>query len=282
MDIHFLKADWGIEYLGPLEKRLATIKEAGFDGIECFFVDMNLKEFRKRYQALDMKFVSVVVAPTVEAFRENLKRVLDAEPILINCHGGRDYHSFEESLDFFGQCMDFAKETTKTQVVFETHRRCNLYSPWGTERLLKAIPDLRICGDFSHFTLVSETDMVSSVAPLANEMGMMENMLDPRKLEMMDIAIARTDHLHARVGDLHRPQVADPRIGEGLKWAQHYEKWWDRIVERARAEGREFLTINPEYGPAPYAPCYPDTGEQISSHWELALWAKERLSKRYL
>ena len=281
MDVLFTKADWGLEHLGPLERRLELIKEAGFDGIECFFVDMNLREFRERRQAVGLEYVPCVVAPTVEAFREGLSKVLEAEPMIVNCHGGRDYHSFDESVAFFEQCMEIADRMSPVQVVFETHRRCNLYSPWGTERLLQALPDLRICGDFSHFTAVSEGNMVTSVAPVANAEGMMDQMVDPRKIAMMDMAISRTDHIHARVGDLHRPQVADPRIGEGLAWAEHFELWWDRIIDRAQVDGRDFIAINPEYGPAPYAPCYPDSGKQISDHWELAVWAMHRLRARF-
>lgn len=40
------------------------------------------------------------------------------------------------------------------------------------------------------------------------------------------------------------------------------------------------MTINPD-GPKPYALCYPDTGEQIADHWELAVWAMKRLRACY-
>ena len=281
MQIQFTKADWGLDHLGDLDSRLELVAEAGFDGIECFFVSMDPVQFKDRCQALNLSFTAGLVAPTIDAFRKGLPRVLASGPILINCHGGRDYHSHEESLAYFGECMAIAEGETDVQVVFETHRRCNLYSPWGTERLLNALPALRICADFSHFTCVSETDMETSTAVEPDENGVMAMVPDPRKDQMMDIAISRADHIHARVGDNHRPQVADPRIGEGLKWTEHYEKWWDRIVARARQEGREFLTINPEFGPKPYAPCYPDTNAQIADHWELAIWAMNRLRARY-
>ncbi len=281
MDIIITKADWGMEHMGDLDARLQSIAEAGFDGIECFFVDMEPAKFVDRCGTLGLMYNGGIVAPTVEAFRAELKRTLQCDPKLINCHGGRDYHTHDESIGFFSECMNIADQETDVQVVFETHRRCNLYSPWGTERLLEALPDLHICADFSHFTVVSEGDMTSSVAPEPDTNGMMAQMVDPRKEAMMAMAISRTDHIHARVGDLHRPQCVDPRIGEGLRWTGIYEGWWDRIIERARSEGRPFMTINPEYGPVPYAPSDPITGIAYSDPWDLSVWAMDRLRSRY-
>ncbi len=65
---------------------------------------------------------------------------------------------------------------------------------------------------------------------------------------MMDLAIDRADHIHARVGSAHSPQVADPRVGMGLKWTGLFERWWDRIIEARLKENKPFLTINPEFG----------------------------------
>ena len=281
MDIIITKADWGLERFGDLESRLQVIADAGFDGIECFFVDMPADRFKGRCSDLGLIYNGGIVAPTIEAFRTELKRSLACNPTLINCHGGRDYHSLDESIEFFTECMKIANNETDVQVVFETHRRCNLYAPWMTEWLIDALPDLRICADFSHFTVVSEGDMTTSVSAEPDENGMMAQQADANKARMMEKAISRADHIHARVGDLHRPQCVDPRRGADLAWTELYEGWWDRIVERARSDGRAFMTINPEYGPVPYAPCDPDTLIPYSDPWELAIWAKDRLRARY-
>jgi hypothetical protein len=70
----------------------------------------------------------------------------------------------------------------------------------------------------------------------------------------MQAAIRASHHIHARVGWSHGPQVADPTRGAGLVWTELFEGWWDRIIVNCMAERREFLTINPEFGPPPYAP----------------------------
>lgn len=164
MDIIITKADWGLDHPGDMDRRLNLIAEAGFDGIECFFITMDPARFQDRCDAPDLKFNGGLIAPTVDAFRKGLPRVLQSRSILIDCHGGRDYHSFEKSVAYLRKCMAIAEGESDVQVVFETHRRCNLYSPWGTERLLNELPGLRICADFSHFICVSETDMETSTA----------------------------------------------------------------------------------------------------------------------
>jgi hypothetical protein len=281
MKLMITKSDWGMEYLGDLPQRLREFSDAGFDGVECFFVDIPPARFLELCEETGLDFNAGMVAPTVAAFRKELSRVLLYRPSIINCHGGRDYYDFEQGVEYFQSCMEIAKNETAVQVVFETHRRCTLYSPWGTRRYLEALPDLRICADFSHFTVVSEGNMQTSVASTPDENGMMSIVDDPEKHAMMEIAISRADHIHARVGDLHRPQVADPRTGEGLKWTGLYEQWWDRIIKKRMDEGREVISVCPEYGPAPYAPVDPETGEMHSHPWDLSIWSMNRFRDRW-
>ena len=90
---------------------------------------------------------------------------------------------------------------------------------------------------------------------------------------MMDIAIERTHHIHARL--VIFTARLDPRRGSGLAWTEPYEWWWDRIIETQLAAGC------PEYGPPPYAPADPDTNGPYSHPWDLSLWAMDRLGSRW-
>jgi hypothetical protein len=123
--------------------------------------------------------------------------------------------------------------------------------------------DVVVTADFSHFTNVAENDMRK-----------------PPYSDMMDIAIERADHIHARVGSSEAPQVADPRVGSGLKWTELFESWWDRIVEARLAEGRQWLTVNAEFGPPPYQPAHPD-GAPLSDIWDVCLWTSDRFRDRW-
>ncbi|MBU03331.1 MAG: hypothetical protein CME55_08565 [Halieaceae bacterium] len=292
MEILITKSDWGMDAIPGTPARMEAVKAAGFDGFEAFFLTCDAAEFKDKASELELKHVAGLLAPNPEMFRKGLAQVLERDPILVNCHGGRDYHTHEESLEYFAEVLKIAREETDIPVVWETHRRCNLYSPWATERLLTDLPDLMINADFSHFCVVSEGDMTESTGEPPDSMildtptdptvrppysGLIQMLPDPRKEAMMEIAIKRADHIHARVGDAHRPQCADPRIGEGLKWTKHFEGWWDRIIDHARARGRKWFTICPEYGSVPYAPADPVTNEALSDPFELAVWAKDRL-----
>jgi hypothetical protein len=263
VELKLLKCDWGMEHLGDLRQRLRRYAEAGYDGVECAFIQIPDQEFADLTAELGLDYVAMMFCDDEEQFRQQLAMLRRRRPILINCHPGRDHFSFERGLEFFKRVMDQAREID-CEVVYETHRTRCLYAPWTTRRYLDALPDLRITADFSHFTCVAEG-----------------NLKAPVYAEMMDCAIARAHHVHARVGWAHGPQVADPRVGDGLRWTQHFERWWDRIIEARLAEGRPFLTINPEFGPPPYQPVHPQTGEPLADVWEVCLWMAQRFRERW-
>jgi hypothetical protein len=97
----------------------------------------------------------------------------------------------------------------------------------------------------------------------------------------MDAAIQASCHIHARVGWSQGPQVADPTTGAGLVWTELFESWWDRIIEKCLLEGRESLTINPEFGPPPYAPADPATGKAFIDVGDVCLWMTRRFRERW-
>ena len=263
MELKLLKCDWGMEALGDQRARLRKYAEAGYDGVECAIIEMDPREFADQCAELGLDYVAMLFCDVELAFEAQLEFVKQARPILINCHPGRDRFDFERGLAFFRTVMEMAG-AVETQVVFETHRTRLLYAPWTTARYVEALPGLRLCADFSHLTTVSESDMSHR---------------DYRAL--IDTAIARTDHIHARVGYAHGPQVADPRVGVGLEWTERFEQWWDRIIEARLAEGRPFLTINPEFGPPPYQPIDPRSGEPLADIWDVCLWMTERFRARW-
>ena len=252
-----------MEYMGDMKTRLRNYAGAGYDGVECANIGMDPSEFSEITEELGLDYVAMMFCDTEEDFRQQLDNVKKTKPILINCHPGRDYYTLERAVDFFKNVMEMAQEVD-CEVVYETHRTRIFYSPWNTVRVLEAIPDLYICADFSHFTTVAESDMQRK-----------------EYAEMMDIAISRTHHIHARVGYSHGPQVPDPRIGEGYKWTELFEGWWNRIIAQQAAEGRPFMTINPEFGPPLYQPFHPETREPLADIWDVCLWLTGRFRERW-
>lgn len=285
MKLKLLKCDWGMEHLGDARTRFRTYANAGYDGIEASFVDLDVGEMNDLLQELQLDHVAMVFARDEGEFKEQFTRLGKLEPIMVNCHAGRDHYSFERGVSLFRTVMDMARNELACEIVFETHRQTLLYAPWTTSRYLDAVPDLRLTADFSHFTCVSETGMQmlnhAVPNPAKNDRFMVERKCDPALIGFMEAAIKASRHIHARVGWAHGPQVADPTSGSGLVWTELFEGWWDRIIENCFLEGREVVTINPEFGPPPYAPAHPVSGEAFVDVWEVCLWMTRRFRERW-
>lgn len=252
-----------MEHLGDMSDRLRRYAAADYDGIECAFIHMPPKKFSELTEELNLDYVAMMFCDDEQAFEKQLAVIRKARPVLINCHPGRDYFSVERSIEFFNNVTAMARDIN-VQVVFETHRTRCLYSPWQTAEILEALPDLRITADLSHFTCVAENGLEKS----------------PYQ-EMVQVALERADHIHARVGSTQGAQVANPMSTEGMKWTEHFERWWDQIIEMRRDEGRSYLTINPEFGPPPYQPVGSDGESPTADIWEVCLWMKERFRSRW-
>ncbi|MDA1074432.1 MAG: hypothetical protein O3A63_06685, partial [Proteobacteria bacterium] len=255
--------DWGMESRGTMQERLRQYAEAGYNGIECANVGIDPSEFGDLTHELGLDYVAMMFCDDEDAFRKQLEQVKLTRPILVNCHPGRDYFDLDRSVRFFNDVAEQAA-ILDAPIVFETHRTRCLYSPWQTQRILNALPWLRITADFSHFTNVAENNL--KLSPYS---------------EMMDIAIAHTDHIHARVGSSEGPQVADPRTGSGLKWTKIFDRWWDRVIEARRDDGKAFLTINAEFGPPPYQPINPVDEKPLADIWDVCLWMSNRFRDRW-
>ena len=46
----------------------------------------------------------------------------------------------------------------------------------------------------------------------------------------MELAITRTDHIHARVGYTEGPQITDPRVPEWKRALDFHLQCWDKVV----------------------------------------------------
>ena len=66
-----------------------------------------------------------------------------------------------------------------------------------------------------------------------------------------------------------------------MKWTQHFETWWDRIIAARLAEGRPWLTVNAEFGPRPYQPVDPRDDTPLADVWDVCLWMTQPLRARW-
>ena len=106
----------------------------------------------------------------------------------------------------------------------------------------------------------------------------MESLLEDQP-EIVTEAIRRAEHIHARVGHAQGPQITDPRLPEWKRELDTFTSWWQRIIDKAKAEKRDYFTITPEFGPHPYLWNHPDTGDPIRNQWEINNWMKSYLQE---
>ena len=136
---------------------------------------------------------------------------------------------------------------------FETHRGRPLGHAFQCRRILDAVPGLRLTADPSHWHVVHERflDM---------------NTRDERVL--MNTVAGRVDHVHARIGNEERPQLAAPFDDDAA--ADWHVAFW----RKCWAAGARTACV--EYGPAPYQL----TGD-FRDLWLQNCAAKEHLEKSF-
>jgi sugar phosphate isomerase/epimerase len=198
---------------------------------------------------------SVSVEQHFEDFRCQLTRALETDALFCNCLVGSDSWPLAVAVDFFGRALEFAKNAG-AELSFETHRSRPTFHPWLTAELLRALPELRLTCDFSHWCVVCER--------LPDDEGVLE------------LAIGRARHVHARVGYAQGPQVPDPRAPEYEQELLAHEGWWQRIAIAALERGQQSLTVTPEFGPDGYLQQAPFSKRPVADLGELNRWMAER------
>ncbi len=268
-DIKIMATNWGFE--GSIDEFCAKVKKDGYDGVElwCDGGEKCLEEIFsavKKYH-LDLAFICGGHSDDHTEHFSEFKKVIDQlansiqKPLYINCHSGRDYFSYEENKSFIDYTVELSKKSG-IRISHETHRARMLYSAPVGKYFMQQNPDLKITLDISHWCNVSET--------------LLHNQRDA-----VNLAIERTDHIHARIGHEQGPQVNDPRAPEWEHVVNTHLAWWDAVVARKKERG-EIITILTEFGPPNYMPTEPYTRKSLSDQWEVNVYMMNLLRKRYL
>jgi len=128
--------------------------------------------------------------------------------------------------------------------------------------LFKLRPTMKITADFSHRTCVTESF-------LENCSGILQE------------AIRRTKHIHARVGHTQSPQIPDPRLISWQYPVEFFFKIWKQIVRYQKSQKAAFFTITTEFGPPPYMWTKTKDDMPIENQWEINRFMKDLLRKRF-
>jgi len=272
MDIQFFCPRWGSTDL-PYEAFFENVKSAGYDGVE---MDLPLDEdqrdeiveLMKQYNLLLIgQHWECTMSPTAtyEAdYEKYLRNLAAVKPLFINSQSGKDFFTQKHNESII-RLADRISDETGVAIVHETHRGKFSFALNLMESYLQNLPNLRLCADFSHWCVVSESLLES-----AEQEAMLEAVYD------------RVDHVHARVGFSQAPQVSEPKAPEFKEALDRHLGWWDKIVEINRKKGKERLTVTPEFGPAPYMPQLPFVKEPLTNQWETNRYMMNLLKDRYL
>lgn len=258
--------NWG--FSGSWDQFCSKIKEEGYDGTELWYPgdEAQRKELFAALQKYKLKVGFLVAGADrdpkkhLEQFKNNLEAAAAQKPVYINCHSGRDHFSFDQNKAFIDLTTSVSK-STGVPIYHETHRSRILYAAPVARQFMEKLPDLRITFDVSHWCNVHES------------------ILDDQP-ETLAMTLDRADHIHARIGHAEGPQVNDPRAPEWKDFVEAHFKWWDKIVERKKKEGR-IMTFLTEFGPVDYMPALPYTRQPLANQWEINNHMMKTLRKRY-
>ncbi|MGZ3183336.1 MAG: sugar phosphate isomerase/epimerase family protein [Telluria sp.] len=270
MDIRILAPHWGSNHL-PRAEFVARVRDAGFDGIEMSFP---LDAAERDAWADDIARAGLLVAAaqweTVfhadfgehkAALERYLRNACAVRPLFVNSHTGKDWYTPAQNHELLALAETVSRETG-VPVYHEIHRSRFSGHPMLLLPYLRELPELELTADLSHWCCACESLLEDQPHTLAQ-------------------VLPRVRHVHARVGHAQGPQVADFRAPENEAALQAHLGWWDEAVRLRRAAGAALFTFTPEFGPAPYTPALPYSGELVSDPWELNVAMKDLLRQRY-
>lgn len=251
----FVKALWGMEST-PHKEAAQKIAQSGFAAIET--PAASLADATPFWDE-GLGVVAMLFPMTLEDLKVGLANAARLDPLHINVHAGKDWWSHEQGVEFFQQAV---RLSSPAPVYFETHRGRLLHQPTSAKALLEAVPELRVTADLSHWTCVCESLLADQKSAV-------------------DLAISRTRYIHARVGHEEGPQVPDPRAPEWGGHVEHFCRWWDQILDKAGERGHETMYVDVEFGPPNYMWTMPHSREPLADLWDVCVWMKDHLRKRW-
>lgn len=261
MQLAVFRALWGMT--GATEQQIDRIAGAGYDGIEGSIgaSPLGVSQFRELVAGRGLKLIMAGAVDSIDALEPTLKALAEYQPTKIGLHSGRDHMTREQGRAFFEEALRVEQEIG-IPVSHETHRGRMFFTPWDTAFYLREFPILKIVADYSHWVNVCER-------------------LPDDHQDALDLANARTFHVHARVGYEEGPQVPDPSAPEYASQLAWHEKQWAAIIRARQTAGDALLTVTPEYGPPNYLHTLPHTNVPVADLWSVCVWGMARFRQLF-
>jgi sugar phosphate isomerase/epimerase len=274
MEIKYLCTYWGSEDLCA-KAFLDKVLSNGFDGVEINFpedpqfVDEFMSELERIRKTSHPDFIFIAqqvlsneketVAAYIERLTERLHFLVGLKPNAINSHTGKDFFDFEANLNILHLTEEIATKAS-IPIWHEIHRGRFSFHLKTLLDYLAVFPELKLIADFSHFCVVSESDLSD-------------------QQELLTRIYPNIKHIHARIGFAQSPQVNHPFAPEWQTQLDQYTTWWKEIIHCHAQNGAAYFTITPEFGPFPYMPQGPFTQQPLADQWEVNCLMKTYLQE---
>lgn len=274
MQLQLYKTMWGVE--GDFEAACIEAKEAGFTGIEGKAPeDVQERAYWKAcLEKHALAFIGEIVTgggyvparhlspqDHLKDIEAALKKSMELSAQFVTCIAGCDAWREEESLQFFKDAIALA-ESCGIEICFETHRSRSLFTPWITQAIVEALPQIKLTADISHWCVVCERQMDT-------------------ELPIISAIAPNIHHIHARVGYDQGPQVPHPAAPEYAYALLAHQRCWEIIWDAQQAKGKALTTMTPEFGPDGYLHTLPFTQAPVADLWEINRWMADTEGKHF-
>ncbi len=266
-EILFFQTNWG--NTRSWDAFCQQARASGFDGIDIWLPNdageqealrVALQKHGLKLNLMHGTDNSLPFEESLARYKARLYELCAWKPVLINSQTGGDFLSREQNEAFIRAANAISAETG-VPVYHETHRSRFSYSLPVTLEYLNTLPELRLTADISHWMVVHESLLEGRDALLAQ-------------------VIARTNHIHARVGHPEGPQVNDPKAPEWKRAVDRHLDLWEQIIRKCWSEGDGPMTVTTEFGPPYYMPALPYTQVPVSDQWQANVYMMNALKQR--
>ena len=266
---------WAMELRGPAdengkvfehsdETRFQMIADAGFDGV-CLdpaaheIADCLAK--KPLFEKHGLECMINAFPKSDDDMRALLQLSKDMNATTFSIIGTVYPLTVPEAVPIVQSWMDIAADMD-VPIMFETHRDCITNDMFFTLELMDAVPEMRLCADFSHYVLGRELALP----------------LSPQFEALFQKLINRSDCFQGRIASREQIQVPLPtpeNFPQHAEWVELFKNWWAEGFKswRARNDDNADLVFLCELGPPPYA-ITDGQGLEMSDRWEEALVIK--------
>lgn len=243
------------------EERFKMIAEAGFDGVcldpAACEIDENLAR-KPLFEKYGLECMMNAFPKSDDDLRVLLQFSKTMKATTFSIIGTVFPANTAEAIPIVRRWINIARDM-EVDVMFETHRNCITNDMFMTLEIMEALPDMRLCADFSHYVLNREVSL-----PLSESFK-----------QQFETLTHRSDCFQGRIANNEQIQIA-LSFPQHADWVDLFKQFWQDGFKswRSRHEVDAELVFLCELGPPHYA-ITDAKGLELSNRWDEALIIKE-------